>query len=519
MNFFTFTKLGRTLLLATVVAVGSVCWLGCGGDDNPSGGEDDGGKNNGGGNLDSKLVCADGEAWMNKDGDGAWIFKSNGDMKAYGKYGASWEVDESGTWKTSGNTLTLTSGNGKVEATYSVSGTQLTLSQCGGCVEGTLTYTKTSGVNFGGNNNNGGGSNTFTDSRDKKTYKTVKIGEQTWMAQNLNYQTASGSQCYSSSPDSCAKYGRLYTWNAATTACPTGWHLPDTYDWRELWLTAGDDSGKKLKSTSGWTNKSDGSSGNGTDDFGFSALPRNGSDGKYDQWWTAREYAENVAFYLGMRYSSDYVDAGWWHIAKGWEYKTNENSVRCVKDGGNDNGGGSSNTFTDSRDNTKYKTVKIGTQTWMAENLNYQTAEYGSWCQDDQPDFCTKTKYGRLYTWAAAKTACPTGWRLPTNQEWGDLVTAAGGKDVAGKKLKSKGGWYGGGGTDDFGFSALPGGYHFSNYNFNDDGFRGLWWTLTETSKGYRAYSRQISYEYDNVFENDESDEKDGFSVRCVKNN
>ena len=120
----------------------------------------------------------------------------------------------------------------------------------------------------------------------------------------------------------------------------------------------------------------------------------------------------------------------------------------------------------DSRDGHTYKTVTIGSQTWMAQNLNYKMAN--SYCYNDTSSYCDK--YGRLYAWAAAKSACPTGWHLPSQTEWQTLLTVADGaearvtagkKSRAGVRLKSKSGWNG---TDDFSFSALPAGYR------DDDG-------------------------------------------------
>ena len=126
--------------------------------------------------------------------------------------------------------------------------------------------------------------------------------------------------------------------------------------------------------------------------------------------------------------------------------------------------------ITDTRDGHSYKTVTIGSQTWMAENLNYKTDN--SYCYDDKASNCSK--YGRLYTWAAAITACPTGWHLPTKAEFETLFTAVGGQSTAGKMLKSTSGWNSSGnGSDDYSFSALPAGvrdykgdYYSSEGNF-----------------------------------------------------
>jgi uncharacterized protein (TIGR02145 family) len=411
----------------------------------------------------------------------------------------------------------------------------------------------------------------FTDSRDGQTYRTVKIGDQVWMAENLNFETDS-SYCYNDSAEYCAKYGRLYEWSAAMDACPSGWHLPDTAEWRMLLAAVGGDSiaGMKLKSTSGWN-----SDGNGTDDFGFTVLPAGGWDNKMFEgeaagFWSSVGYGNYAA---AIRLLADAFAV---RLISGRTYVGH--SVRCVKgsatapksssssenvilSGDSHEGSSSSSvtlatpcktetednceygTLTDERDGQTYKTVKIGDQVWMAENLNI--AAPNSYCYHDSAEYCSK--YGRLYNWAGAmdaegkwstnsvncrytgecsptypvRGACPEGWHLPDSTEWGKLLTAVGGLDMAAKMLKSTSGWQdceeeNCNGTDAYGFSALPAGYMdrygsaFTYYEGVSTGF----YTSTQVDKNdaYRVYL------YRNNVVNFTSDIKaDGFSVRCVK--
>jgi uncharacterized protein (TIGR02145 family) len=124
----------------------------------------------------------------------------------------------------------------------------------------------------------------FCDTRDGKTYKYVKIGEQVWMAENANYsnKTFLGEigQCYSNYDNYCTKYGRLYTYNTARrSVCPTGWHLPSVDEWQTLVKyidptfvpRTTNEAGTKLKATSSWN--TDNGYIAGTDDYGFAALP------------------------------------------------------------------------------------------------------------------------------------------------------------------------------------------------------------------------------------------------------
>jgi len=230
--------------------------------------------------------------------------------------------------------------------------------------------------------------------------------------------------------------------------------------------------------------------------------------------------------------------------------------------------------FTDARDSRKYKAVVIGNQTWMAENLNYggdispasgsssSSLLIGKCYGEGSADIPTAdvssncAKYGRLYDWATAmgidasynstlytgsakkKDLCPAGWHLPTNEEWLILINSVGGTATAGVKLKAASDWeksveyvsdcvyidnsyksceilVSGNGTDDYGFSALPGGSGSTSGYYYNLGIYGYWWTSSEVSSNtvnsWRAHRSNTSGVYT-------LNKANMYSIRCVKN-
>jgi uncharacterized protein (TIGR02145 family) len=175
----------------------------------------------------------------------------------------------------------------------------------------------------------------ITDPRDGNTYRIVMINGMTWMAENLNY-AATGSRCRNNSESYCKEYGRLYTWDAAMNACPAGWHLPAREEWNGLIVFTGGaaKAGGRLKSKSpNW---------DGTDDYGFSALPAGISyidpdigiadayadedpDVSLSYWWAATQRGASSAYCYIM--NAGYTFAVESHYQKNYGY-----SVRCLKD-------------------------------------------------------------------------------------------------------------------------------------------------------------------------------------------
>ncbi|MDR1811574.1 MAG: hypothetical protein LBQ87_01995 [Candidatus Fibromonas sp.] len=401
----------------------------------------------------------------------------------------------------------------------------------------------------------------FCDKRDGNVYVKVKIGEQTWMAENLKYKMYN-SQCYreyvkydEEGEEICeSPYGRLYDWESAMGACPEGWRLSNDDDWNTLRDFVGlSESGIKLKAASGWRDFSDHTNGNGTDDYGFSALPGGScsADKKFQidpggEWWTTTARNEYGAFFWKI---IPYIDSP---LQRTYQSKGNMISVRCLL---GDDGGASepyreielvesshATPVTDKRDGIykEYKAVTIttkrgntnlGTKTWMAQNLNY--AVEGSKCLfesdttdrevvDENTPYCDT--YGRLYNWNTAINACPKGWRLPSSDEWAAL-----GRDVT--KMRATSGWNNNAnGTNEYGLALLPGGYalkstagdghliFFGNRN------SAYWWTGSENetnnSNAYAVYTDLTALGNNDAYLNigNGGNKSDRYiSIRCVK--
>jgi uncharacterized protein (TIGR02145 family) len=172
-------------------------------------------------------------------------------------------------------------------------------------------------------------------------------------------------------------------------------------------------------------------------------------------------------------------------------------------------------TFTDPRDGKIYMTVKIGNQTWMAENLAYSCVN-GCWTNKDKENSINTNGY--LYNWETAKRVCPAGWHIPSDAEWTILINYLGGDSIAGGKLKSTTGWKSPntGATNEIGFTALPGGCRYflaGEGQYVSD--IGQWWSSTEAGD-YDAWIRSIDYN-DSIVRRTYANKPILISVRCIK--
>lgn len=416
----------------------------------------------------------------------------------------------------------------------------------------------------------------FTDERDGKVYRVAKIKDLYWMTENLNYEYRVDGMIYENYcyKNSCDVYGRYYTRASAFDSkgifsenskgcdfgvkceigekvrgvCPSGWRLPTYEEWKSLGRIDNPGSYNPRYNTRHlyiqggiWKNTLENKKilpdyiddyQYADDELGFSINPFAGLFNPEKAEWNERR----DAYFWVADSSIDVIDDG--IRPKNLRHNVGVN-VRCV----------SENVFKgfgilfDSRDGKKYRTVKIGNQEWMAENLNFfnKNMKKTSWCYENKESNCDK--YGRLYTWDAAmermdeypdnmnekctasdcrkkkKTQgiCPDGWHLPDKAKWNNLLKRVGGKDLAGEKLKSSVDWKSiAAGDDYYGFSILPSGYYdgskFAGL-YNSSGF----WTSSEKDRDY-AYAAYVDgssqvyyldkYEYLKTV---------GLSVRCVK--
>lgn len=371
----------------------------------------------------------------------------------------------------------------------------------------------------------------MTDSRDGQIYKTVVIGSQKWMAENLNFETENSS-CYMDSLEYCKKYGRLYTWTSAMdSACPEGWHLPDLDEWKQIVYMTDDQLkwGKMHKATKGWSDEC-----NGTDDYGLSILPAGASlslgykDG-FSKFWMSLESYEGQAYEIYFACSSYSV---------GDSRIDQKISVRCISDdtiavssSSADSGSSCEPTITlcktetednceygsvtDDRDGRVYKTVKLGCKWWMAENLAFEAEK------------SFEGKYGRLYEWGALADACPSGWHVSTVDEWHDLINRVHKEFGNNAVLRSTTGWdvdssriddeeWGGNvkGTDGLGFSVFPDGFVYSERKFQHEGVGSdaFFWTV-EYFQSDQDVVNFSQYEIDFL----DITSPYAYSVRCVK--
>ena len=401
----------------------------------------------------------------------------------------------------------------------------------------------------------------FTDKRDGKKYRTTTIGNQTWMAENLNFKS-SDSYCYDDDSTNCEKYGRLYKWNAAVHACPDGWDMPGDDDFKMLIETAGIES---LKSKSGWKSnnpKKKNAAYNGTDDYGFTLLPAGSFKGRLYNYeggndyegngqnaylWKKWENKDSDEFYSTKIIFSSYRIRGS-HFNRSIKDVKNHfdgeaRAIRCLKT--NDEKEKAIEKITDSRDGNTYRIVTIEKQIWMAENLRYKSE--GSLCNEDSLHHCEK--YGRLYSWNAAMKACPTGWHLPSESEFETLFLNVGGFrrekelknvigigdeslftliywDDVGYALKSTSGWKSPSGdvdrsgTDVVGFTALPAGmsnlYRESEKSYEEEGVEAYFWSSTKKGKNDVPFHMELSFQGLGDIKND-GGLADLYSVRCIK--
>lgn len=432
---------------------------------------------------------------------------------------------------------------------------------------------------------------TLTDSRDGQSYEIRKIGNHWWMDKNLNFaylhptdSLDSSSFCVNDSLEYCDKYGRLYLWSAAMDSsgafsangsgcgdyadcaavypvrgvCPEGWHIPEQREFATLFY-----AGIRSFPVEYGGLRVDAGEINYKFVLNF--------DGEVEHALTsddARAYmwsSESVVYDKYEAMTLIFHKKTYWNAPQYYDntMKSWGASVRCVRNEDwmadtvplvtecdEDHMPCEYGSLTDSRDGQTYKTVKIGDQWWMAENLNYRYLQPTD-CEDSS-SFCYYdedcSKYGRLYLWSAAmdssavfskngvgcgdfaecsgdypvRGVCPEGWHLPSSIELEQLVstkaTSRSGlimNSEPGTLLKG-GSWKQGSGINAFGFTALPAGYRSRGEHYYDKGQRTCFWS--STSDVVHLANAVCFGEGDGVDLRGEEKEL-SYSIRCLKDN
>ncbi|HEY1871392.1 MAG TPA: fibrobacter succinogenes major paralogous domain-containing protein [Chitinophagaceae bacterium] len=415
---------------------------------------------------------------------------------------------------------------------------------------------------------------------ETKNYKSVKIGDQVWMTENLDLTTyrngdtipqvqdpkawselKTGAWCYyESKTEFGTRYGKLYNWYAVTDQrglAPQGWHIPSDEEWTKLTIYLGGKIGTslKIKSQRGWAKE-----GNGSNETGFAALPGGTRSvelfsfvGNYGYWWTSTEFDPYSAWNRFLGYNN--TDIG---RSTGW--KQFGNSVRCIK-GEVENIVSKSTqaalietknekliSSTDSLKNVSVAneinvpTIAVGEQVWMVQNLDVSTFQNGDpipeaksdseWIRAGklkQPAWCyykndslNEKKFGKLYNWYAVidkRGLAPTGWHIPAEKEWTKLVNELGGEKNIGPRIKSLTGWKVNDtakNVNETGFRGLPAGFRSASGEFYNIGLGAYWWSASE-SLPVSAWYNSVTYFSDDFKSEGSGDKQKGYSVRCIK--
>lgn len=324
------------------------------------------------------------------------------------------------------------------------------------------------------------------DVRDGSFYEVVDIQGQKWLAQNANLKTNS-SVCSENDDVDCSKYGRLYTWQEALTVCPEGTRLPNVDDVDKLKKPLASKISVFKPAYAGFRNVK-----------GKFELAGTRAD-----MWLASEDNTNGKY--------------WFLSSSGSKLNTSKfskkamMSVRCIAEPLNIEV--VEGTFYDYRDSHEYKTVRIGNQTWMAENLNYDVS--GSFCYKNSSSNCRT--YGRLYVYDDAVEVCPSGWSLPNDDDWQTLknyVSDHGNGDLA-SMLKSRDLWTEPG-EDLFGFHMVPSGYRSEKGKFDRLKERAYLWSDTEVS--WDSATHWAVTNGSRTFEKTKVYKENARAVRCIRN-